>query len=368
MMQTRRDFVVQSLAATAVLPLSSCSQADMADYEKASLELRAALSANPDILEFIRFATLAPNGHNTQPWRFSVNGNDISIRPDFSRRTSVVDPDDHHLFVSLGCAAENLLLAGAAHSRPGNMMYWDGGHGRVDITLEAGPANASPLYRAIPERQSTRSVYSGQAIPLNELKLLENAARIEGVSVVLITDTKQREVVLDHVIRGNGQQMDDPAFVRELKQWIRFNPAQALERRDGLFGPSSGNPTFPSLIGKTVFGWVFDKESENRKYTDQIRSSSAIAVFTGDEANKDHWVRVGRSFQRLALQATALGIRHAHINQPVEVPKVRSKFADWLGVPGKRPDLVIRLGYAPALPMSLRRPVKDLLIPWRIMS
>jgi hypothetical protein len=367
-MQTRRGFVVGAVASVALLPLTSCSDDDMAEYEKASADLRASISANPDVLDLIRFATLAPNGHNTQPWRFSVDGGTISISPDLARRTPVVDPDDHHLFVGLGCAAENLLLAGAAHGRPGAVLLHSADADRIDVSLGKGVMDPNPLYRAIPARQSTRSVYTGRAIPLHHLKLLEQAALMEGVSLVLITDPKRRNNVLDYVLQGNSRQMDNPAFIRELKQWIRFNPAQALERRDGLFGPSSGNPAVPGFAGKTLFDWVFDKESENQKYMNQIRSSSAIAIFTGDKADKDHWVRVGRSFQRLALQATALGIRHAHINQPVEEPQLRAQLAGWLGAPATRPDLVIRLGYAPALPMSLRRPAKDVLITRRVMS
>lgn len=69
------------------------------------------------------------------------------------------------------------------------------------------------------------------------------------------------------------------------------------------------------------------------------------------------WFRLGRSFQRFALQATALGLRHAHINQPVEVPAIRSAFARWPGVGERRPDPMIRFGRAPTLPMSMRRPV-----------
>ncbi len=35
---------------------------------------------------------------------------------------------------------------------------------------------------------------------------------------------------------------------------------------------------------------------------------------------------------------------------------------NWLGFGGMRPDLVIRFGYAPLLPMSMRRPVKDVIV------
>ena len=63
---------------------------------------RAALAADPELRGLIRYATLAPNGHNAQPWRFRAQDGGIAILPDLTRRTPVVDPDDHHLFVSLG--------------------------------------------------------------------------------------------------------------------------------------------------------------------------------------------------------------------------------------------------------------------------
>jgi hypothetical protein len=88
------------------------------EYEASVAAMRRALRQTPEIREFVRFATLAPSGHNTQPWKFRVGANQVDILPDFSQRTPVVDPDDHHLFVSLGCAAENLALASGARGRP----------------------------------------------------------------------------------------------------------------------------------------------------------------------------------------------------------------------------------------------------------
>ena len=92
-----------------------------------------------------------------------------------------------------------------------------------------------------------------------------------------------------------------------------------------------------------------------------MRSSAGIAVFVGATADKAGWIEVGRAYQRFALQATALGIRNAHLNQPVEVPSLRPQLANLLGLPGQRPDLVIRFGRGPTLPPSLRRPVQSVL-------
>ena len=76
--------------------------------EPAQRDTRAALR------ELVRYATLAPSSHNTQCWKFALAERSVSILPDYSRRCPVVDPDDHHLFVSLGCAAENLVQAAPA--------------------------------------------------------------------------------------------------------------------------------------------------------------------------------------------------------------------------------------------------------------
>ena len=156
--------------------------------------------------------------------------------------------------------------------------------------------------------------------------------------------------------------MDDPAFIEELRAWLRFSPDMALAAGDGLFGPCSGNPAAPEWIGGRLFESFFTKDAETAKYREHIQSSAGVAVFVADKPDPEHWIKVGRSFERFALQATVLGIRNAHINQPVEVPAVRDEFARWLGMPDVRPDLVIRFGRAPALPMSLRRPVEDVII------
>jgi hypothetical protein len=85
-------------------------------------------------------------------------------------------------------------------------------------------------------------------------------------------------------------------------------------------------------------------------------------VFVSQTADRAHWVDVGRCYERFALQATALGIRNAFLNQPVEVRSVRPQFATAIGLTGLRPDLVVRFGRGPALPSSLRRPVHAVLV------
>lgn len=311
--------------------------------------------------ELVRYATLAPSGHNSQCWKFAVVDKAITILPDLSRRTPAVDPDDHHLFVSLGCAAENMVQAALAHGLAGEVRF-NAASDAVHVRLGPTEARASPLFKAIPERQCTRGDYDGKLLSNEELSLLKSAGTADGVRVLLLTERSAMEQVLAHVVQANSAQMADPAFVKELKAWIRFNGADAVRTKDGLYSASSGSPSIPTWIGDLAFGLLFRPKSENDKYARQIRSSAGIAVFVGKTADKAHWVQVGRCYERFALQATALGIRNAFLNQPVEVPSVRPLFASAVGLAGQRPDLVVRFGRGPTLPSSLRRPVQAVLV------
>ncbi|MFI0848680.1 hypothetical protein [Mesorhizobium sp. IMUNJ 23232] len=150
-----------------------------------------------------------------------------------------MDPDDHHLFASLGCAAENLRIAAAVRARSADMRFDATGEGSVVFDFGSARAAPSVMFDAIPQRQSTRADYDGRPVGSGDLQALAAAARIPGVDVILLTDRRQIERVLDLVIAGNSAQMADPAFVRELKQWLRFS------QRNAVFTSSVFSTTYP---------------------------------------------------------------------------------------------------------------------------
>lgn len=311
--------------------------------------------------ELVRYATLAPSSHNTQCWKFLIWERAVYVLPDQARRCPVVDPDDHHLFVSLGCATENLLQAALANGLKGEARFAATEQGSVSIALEATKAVASPMYEAIPKRQCTRADYDGKPLSNAELKLLEAAGTGDGVRVLLLTEPAAMENVLDYVVQGNTAQLNDPAFVKELKTWIRFSNEEAVSKGDGLYSVASGNPSIPRWMGSPLLKLFLSAESENAKYIKQIRSSAGIAIFVAEAADKAHWVEVGRCYERFALQATALGIRNAMLNQALEVSDLRPQFAGSIGIGKQRPDLVVRFGRGPEMPRSLRRPLQAVL-------
>jgi hypothetical protein len=311
--------------------------------------------------ELVRYATLAASSHNTQCWKFGIEAQMISILPDWSRRCPAVDPDNHHLFVSLGCATENLIQAAQAFGKHGEVQFDSAGN-IVNVTLEPSKASVSPLFNAIPKRQCTRAEYDGRALSNDDLKSLESAGSGNGVNVLMITEKEKVEKVLEYVVQGNTAQMDDRAFVEELKSWLRFDYDEVVSKGDGLFSGSSGNPVVPRWLGMKLLNLFFTAKSENDKYAKHIRSSAGIAVFVSEHSDQKHWVETGRCYERFALQATALGIKNAFLNQPVEVSALRPQFASYLGIGDRRLDLIVRFGYGSETLRSLRRPLDRVIV------
>lgn len=109
---------------------------------------RSLITGTPEssqMREIIHYATLAPNGHNTQPWKFAITQNAIEIYPDYTRRLPVVDPDNREMWISLGCALENLLLAAAASGYAANVIY-PGSTDAITVNLTKDLPRLSPLF------------------------------------------------------------------------------------------------------------------------------------------------------------------------------------------------------------------------------
>jgi hypothetical protein len=305
--------------------------------------------------EIVRYATLAANGHNTQPWHFAIGDNTIEIRPDHTRRLKAVDPDDRELWISLGCALENLTLAARAAGYASTVRYPQTDD-VIGVDLMPERARSGPLFDAIPRRQSTRSVYDGQPLPAGVQAQIEAVELEPEVATTFITQRDRLETVVEYVDQGNRLQYADRAFVNELIAWLRFNKREALASGDGLFAACSGNPEVPRWLGQLVVSGT-DPAQQAETDAERLRSASGVVLVCSQRDDKPSWVQVGQVYQRLALQMTALDVRSAFLNQPIEVASLRDPFQAALGLGAWRPQVLVRFGRAGTAPFSARRAV-----------
>jgi len=93
---SRRDFLKISAAAgvTAAGVHLLDTYAPWLDYDQqvvTTVRPLAKEAVMPERMQdLVRYATLAANGHNTQPWKFAIRGTAIEIHPDTSRELKVV--------------------------------------------------------------------------------------------------------------------------------------------------------------------------------------------------------------------------------------------------------------------------------------
>jgi hypothetical protein len=170
------------------------------------------------------------------------------------------------------------------------------------------------------------------------------AASSDHITPTFLQTQTQKEQILEYVRQGNLAQFDNPAFVEELRDWIRFTVDDAISTGDGLPGIVSGQASIPSWLGRRLFSTFLSGEKQADIDARNIRSSAGLIAFVGDSDDKENWTAAGRAFERFALQAAALNIRTAFINQPIEVRSLRPQLHRFLNVPKQHIHLLVRYG------------------------
>lgn len=321
---------------------------------------------NKDLIKVAEFAIKAPSGHNTQPWKFKLEDDAITIFPDYQRTLPIADPDNHELFISLGCTLENLVIA-ASHFK-----YYTAIEMKMEtpfkesIHVKLSPGNVKnddTLFKNIEIRQSTRNKYNRAVIPPADIQKLQEASVQDQVVFKLLTDPGQIGPIIDITKRATVLQLSNKEFVKELKSWIRFNKNSAKKTGDGIYSEVIGSPSAPRWLGEFFMNLTFEPKREALKNVNLMENSSGILIFIAEENSKEAWVNLGRSFQRVALTATSLDINHAHLNSACEVMAAREELAEVLGLKTEeQPLLIIRIGYSGKRPYSFRRPLEEVLI------
>lgn len=318
---------------------------------------------SPADFEFlVSKAVKAPSGHNTQPWKFRQNESAVEIHPNFDRRLPVVDPDDRELFVSLGCAVENLCLAAQTKGYKSAVSVGDTGVVTVSL-MEKADIKTNPLFNQIDARQTNRSVYSGEEIALDALKRLQAIRSEDGVSVhYYARQTKQFNDIEQYALRGNTHQMQNEAFKAELKSWMRFNKKHQDQTLDGLSYAVFGAPNVPRWMAEPIMSMAVNAKAQNKADRKKIESASHLVLFTTANNTPNEWVGLGRTLQRFLLTATELEIVHSYLNQPNEEAEIATEMARILGLTGEYPTILLRIGYGKQQAYSKRRPVEDVII------
>ena len=312
-----------------------------------------------ELYQMVQYATKAPSGHNTQPWQFAIEQDTITITPVLAKSLPEVDPHNRELFISLGCAAENLRIAASHFGYTTSTAVSAEGIITIALSKSTG-ASADPLFEQIPKRQTNRSLYDGRAIPQETLDRLLDALPATGTHLrTWAVNAPEVETLTRAVMDGNTYQMNDKGFKKELLSWIRFNKRHSEQTSDGLSYAVMGAPNLPRWITKPIITLMLKGKTQNKADRKKIASSSHLLLLSTDEDTIPAWIALGGTLQRTLLALTSQDIANAYLNQPCEVPELREQLRNQLLSGKQYPQILLRIGYAKPMPYSKRKPMEE---------
>jgi len=320
--------------------------------------------------ELIYYSSKAPSGHNSQPWKFSIQENYIEIHPDFEFALPVVDPKYRELYISLGCAAENLCVASSAYGYYASWQIDKDSRESPIIRIHLTTSNKKArkdILRDIQIRQTNRSVYKGTIVQNSILNKLRELPTEENVRIHFFKNGDSSFTCLaDLIKKGNEIQMNDEEFKNELLSWIRLNKRQVEKTNTGLSHKVMQAPSMPGFIGKRIVKSFLTPAKQNKSDLKKIESSSHFILLTTKNDSPEEWIKAGLYLERLLIKLTSMGIANAFINPPCELESLSGELQRTLPINDEVPTLILRIGYANRMPYSPRKTVENVIEPTQI--
>ncbi|MCU0626849.1 MAG: hypothetical protein MUF21_10270 [Gemmatimonadaceae bacterium] len=332
-------------------------------WNDAALPPSTTLGGGALLASLVPYAILAPSSHNTQPWRFTLVGDELLLHADRTRALRVADPQHRELTISCGAALGTLRIAARAAGRTLDVARLPDDRdpdllARIAVgdRVEVLPRDVA-LFDAIPRRHTTRTRYVRAAIAPLVLGDLVERAREDGATLEFLDEEAPREAFATLVGEGDRLQAGDAEFRRELAEWLHPN---RTSHRDGMPGYAFGLGSVASTIGPWVMRAVDWGDAQAARDRDYALGAPAVAILAAPSDAPVDWLRTGEALARVTLAATAHGLRHAYLNQPMQLPTLRSRATALLRTGGV-PQLGLRFGVGTEVLPTPRRPVGEVL-------
>ena len=260
-------------------------------------------------------ASRAPSGDNTQPTRFTVDGDSIAFDIDPSRDPSPMNAGQRMARIAVGAALENLLIAASALGFATELDATPAPHlARVRLRGEANPqAEIAP---ELLERTTNRRPYDARPLPAETLsRLAAKTPKLEDVFTHWITDGDRLKAIAATIGQGDGLMFGEPRMRRAFFENVRFDrpPGEAVDEGLSL---NSLELTAADRVALRVMRRVPDPVLKlgrasavfQGKARQLIVSSSGLVVISAGSRGETTDINVGRALQRAWLALTAAGL------------------------------------------------------------
>lgn len=318
---------------------------------------------NPDAQRILRLASLAPSGHNAQPWTVKLmEPQRWIIGSERARWLPAVDPHNRELLLSMGAFLENLLLAANHYGYRLEYRVMATNPEESDL-LEVRLQNDTAIsyqLENIKMRRTVRSGYLNRELRSEDLRQLT-----DGLSEwhYYPAGSAQAKYLVEATIEANRKQASRDDAQLELANWIRWSNRDAERFRNGLTPESIEITGFAGWFVRTFYGREkvmtegFRRDGVDH-IIEQVRQGAGWLVTVSPDSEMTTLIEAGRTFERLFLRVRNHSIALHPMTQVLEEQPWREQVATQLGIRGQV-QFVLRVGYVSFYPdpVSLRMPV-----------
>src|SRR5262245_47039808 len=316
-----------------------------------------------DLHRVLYYASLAPSGHNTQPWTVRLDEEHVWIGSDSARWLPKVDPKNRELALSIGALLENLIIAAPAHGLAADYEVIGTGPTTDLIRVELTPIpRRDAALEQVRARRTLRSGHLTREISTGDVEALCAAGGVEHAHFIAAR-SQQGQRLAEATLEANRLQIARDDAQSELADWMRWSAADARRHRNG-FTPEALEITGIArwyvrhfMNRKAVLGKTFRKQTLDR-VRQQLASYGGWIVITSNDDEMPTLVDAGRRCERMWLQTRAHNVAVHPMSQVLEEAPLNDQITRDLGLPG-RAQFVLRVGYVRVYPspVSLRMPV-----------
>jgi hypothetical protein len=321
--------------------------------------------------DILYLASLAPSGHNTQPWFIKyLEPYHWIIGNDKAKWLPAVDPEQRETILSIGAFIQNLEYA-ASHfgydCRFELLAAANQDENLVDVKLDKSTGNYQYDVSKIKNRRTVRSNYLNTRLKKADLDFLTGEEPDFFSFIEKDTDAYNR--LNEQTIEANRVQANRDAAQAELSEWIRFSNADAAKYCDGLTPASMEVEGLAGWILRNFYGKseVMKKGFRDQgvdKVKEQVARSAGWMLITSKDNTVMSLLECGKRMQRLFLKIREKNIALHPMTQILEEAPFNREIGPALGIRDNI-QFVLRMGYLDRYPqpVSLRRPVERFLRP-----
>jgi hypothetical protein len=365
----RRKFVTLTGSTVAIAAATGYVFSDKRNFVRAESKpaRNSAVQMLPAENEILYLASLAPSGHNTQPWLLHyIAPYHWVIGNDKGRWLPGVDPGQRETILSIGAFLQNLEYAANSLGYQCQVSILATSNQSEKIAeLRLSKSNAVTGYNTelINHRRTIRSNYSGEVFTKEDsLYLLAE----ENAFIHYIPNTAKEHVWLnEQTVEANRVQAYRDNAQTELANWIRFSSKEAAQHADGL--------TLASMEIEGIPGWYLRnfygkkdvlKKSFREKTIDrvakQVAQSAGWLLITSKDDSVAALLDTGKRLQKLWLKTTTRRIAIHPMTQILEEFATNPIVNQSTGIT-EPIQFIVRTGYVQNIPapVSLRRTVNQ---------